>query len=338
MRKQRFFRAAALLLAALMTGLFAACSGSIGRAGTPTATTETAPATASTASTDVTTEGQTDIPSAPSPTPVETSAGKLSPTAGPAIENPPFTVYAIALGKADCFIIKTENHMMVVDLGVKSMADGIVEKIAGFGDTVDALLITHYDKDHVGALRKFLKKFPDLKKAYLPAYENEKPENAAEVKGYLTNYEVDTTVVSQRLSFDFDGAAFTILPTQLDFGASVTSSNASSLAMLVTFGEKTFLFTGDAEGDRLPEILSQLPDPSAVDWLKVPHHGDYDGKAEDFFSALSPSFAVATCSKEEPADGSIVRALQDAGAKVWLTVNGDVRTDCDGRTVDVYYD
>ena len=328
-RKKTCITAAALLFCALLLPIFTACSGSVGRAeettGTVSATDETQSETAN--------ETPTEAPSSAGTPTKETSP---TPTGTP-IEDPPFTVYALSLGKADCFIIKTENGLVVVDLGVKSKADEIVEKVASFGDEVDALLITHYDKDHIGALRKFLKNFP-LQSAYLPAYEDEKPENAAEVKGYLTNYEVKTTVVTEQVSFELDGAVFTVLPTSLDFGGSTTASNASSLAMLVTYGEKSFLFTGDAEGQRLTEILSQLPDPSAVDWLKAPHHGNYDGKAEDFFDALSPSYAVITCSKDEPADGSIVRALQDAGAKVWLTVNGNVRTDCDGSTITVKYD
>ena len=270
------------------------------------------------------------------PTSGETASQSSSGQTESGLANASFAVYTMNAGKADCMVLKTENHMVVIDLGTKERADDVVSFVSGYGKTVDVLLITHYDKDHIGAVKKLLNKLT-VKEIYLPEYEDEKPENAEEVKGYIAKHDMTPTVVTQKIAFEYDGVAFAVYPTDIFFKRNDTGSNASSLALTAAHGENVFLFTGDAEGKRLPELVDQIPDISSVDYLKVPHHGVYDEGSEAFLQAVCPAYAVICCSDAEPADGSVLLLLEKVGAEVYLTSKGAVAAYSDGKTLRVEY-
>ena len=64
---------------------------------------------------------------------------------------------------------------------------------------------------------------------------------------------------------------------------------------------------------------------TACDFLKVPHHGQYNSALPEYFQALGMKTAAITCSNKNPADGQTLAALESLGCKVYETVNGDVR-------------
>lgn len=69
--------------------------------------------------------------------------------------------------------------------------------------------------------------------------------------------------------------------------------------------------------------------------MKVSNHGDYFEGVEAFSQAVSPTYAVITCSDKNPADARTVAALEAVGARVYLTRNGSVKVTSDGQTISV---
>ena len=63
----------------------------------------------------------------------------------------------------------------------------------------------------------------------------------------------------------------------------------------------SFLFAGDIEKQRIADMLSQGR-VQPCDFLKVPHHGVYNSKLEDYFSKVNMKYAVITCSDKNPAE------------------------------------
>ena len=130
----------------------------------------------------------------------------------------------------------------------------------------------------------------------------------------------------------------TLLPTALTFPAnSEEASNESSLAVLAEHGKNRFLFAGDAIGRRLTELIGQIPEPETVDYVKMPHHGVYEGGVQAFVQALKPEYAVITCSGAARPDGRVVSALTEAGAQTFLTLSGTVIAESDGKEIAVRY-
>lgn len=67
------------------------------------------------------------------------------------------TVVFPKLGAADCAILMAEDHTVVIDTGEAEDADTILNVLSDYHrNTIDLLLISHYDKDHVGGAAELI--------------------------------------------------------------------------------------------------------------------------------------------------------------------------------------
>ena len=82
------------------------------------------------------------------------------------------------------------------------------------------------------------------------------------------------------------------------------------------------LFTGDAQEERIEELLAL--DNLQSDVLKMPHHGKLEDNTEALTRHIAPDYAVITSSEEDPEDAEVLSLLEDLGAKVFLTRNGEI--------------
>lgn len=71
--------------------------------------------------------------------------------------------------------------------------------------------------------------------------------------------------------------------------------NNFSLVVRMEYGEKSFLFTGDAKKRRLEELLQKGVEGCTV--LKVPYHGRWNDRSELFLKTVNPQYAVITGGK-----------------------------------------
>ncbi len=55
------------------------------------------------------------------------------------------------------WLIRHENHCLVVDPGE---ADPVLERLAALDLVLDAILLTHHHRDHVGGVSELLQHFP----------------------------------------------------------------------------------------------------------------------------------------------------------------------------------
>ncbi len=74
--------------------------------------------------------------------------------------------------------------------------------------------------------------------------------------------------------------------------------NDNSLVVRLTYGQRSFLFVGDAERAEERRLLARAArspaDTLAADVLKVGHHGSRTSTSPDFLAAVAPSLAVAS--------------------------------------------
>ena len=102
--------------------------------------------------------------------------------------------------------------------------------------------------------------------------------------------------------------------------------NNYSAVIRLSYGETSFLFTGDAEADSEELILDAGYDLSA-DVLKVGHHGSSTSTSEPFLAAVDPRWAVISCGKDNSYGHPHRETRQLLGDWPGLTV---YRTDQDG--------
>ena len=256
---------------------------------------------------------------------------------GPAKEPTPapevtggFEVSELEVGKADATILRTEQHCVVIDCGERGDGKEVLQSLAEKGvSKVDYLFVTHFDKDHVGGAAKVLDNI-EVEKIVTPAYEGTNNEYARYLKA-LEKHNISPTELTENMSFVLDDVLFEVYPPMKSYYAE--GDNDYSLAISVTHGSNRFLFAGDAEEERLSEIMEQID--GAYDFLSVPHHGRFSKHSKLLFEKIRPKISVITSSDKNLEEKETVAALESIGSSVYLTREGSVRVLSDGENLTV---
>lgn len=239
-----------------------------------------------------------------------------------------FTI--LKIGQADAIILRTANHNVIIDCGEKDDGDEILEYLQTNDiNTVDYLFITHFDKDHVGGAAKVIEHI-NTKNIITSDYEG----TNVEYENYIVTAQeknITPILLTENISFTLDDVFFEILPPLKKVYKE--GDNDFSLAIAATHGENTFLFAGDAEAERLTEIISQTG--KTYNFLKVPHHGRYNKNTKAFIEAIKPSYAVITCSKKNPAEDETIAVLENAKCYIYYTKDGDVNVTSNGHKIEI---
>lgn len=243
------------------------------------------------------------------------------------------TIYSFNAGNADAHLIYNDEWAVLIDCGEKGFGKTILSYMEENNIAkIDYMIITHFDKDHVGGAAKVLKNCE-----VGSVLQSNFPKESDEYDNYLEALEIaqkTAETVRERYSFTLGDAEFTVDPPQQEVYENDDSNN-SSLITEVTLGEVNMLFTGDAEDDRLEEYTSSVN--KVYKYVKVPHHGRWQDSNTDFADKVKAEIAVITSSNEEPEDEETIKAFEDNGAEVFVTRNGAVRAKCDGKNIAAEY-
>ena len=243
------------------------------------------------------------------------------------------TLTAMDVGKADALVLQTANTVTVIDTGNKGDGKDIEKFLTGQGiEAIDTLIITHFDKDHVGGAARLCKRMK-ISKIYVPDYVCDSEEYLAFTeKAQESGQEITALPVRGREEWTADDAAFRLYaPNETFYGKN--EENDFSLVLYVQHGENSFLFAGDAEDARQNEIIGY--GLGKVNFLKFPYHGHYLATTEQFLDECAPDAAVICCSKKEYADDYTVETLQKRGVDAYYTCDGTVTVVCDGRELRI---
>lgn len=238
------------------------------------------------------------------------------------------TITVLQAGQADAIVITTQNRCMVIDCGEKDDDDKILQYLKEKQiKNIDCLVITHFDKDHIGGAPKILSNVT-AEKIFVPDYRGKSDEYDKFIKA-LDNNGLTQTVLTEDVTLVLDDVLFEIYPPQKSTYS--TPDNDFSLVVSARHGDLSFLFAGDAEAERISEITAQLEGP--FDFLKIPHHGRYGTKTAELVEFARPSIAVITDSDKNPADERTLAALEDIGCKAYCTKDGTVTVKSDGANL-----
>ncbi len=239
-----------------------------------------------------------------------------------------FSISLLKVGQADAIILKTQNHTAVIDCGEKDDGDEVAEKLKGT-EKIDYLFITHFDKDHVGGAAEVIENI-ETEKIILPDYIGTSSEYESFEKA-MQEKNITPTRLTSKMTFTLDDVLFEVYPPQKK--SYKEPDNDYSLVISVTHGENKFLFAGDAEKDRLAELPSQLD--LDCDFLKMPHHGNFNKRTEAFLKFATPAYTVITDSEKNPAEEETVKAIEAVGSEIYHTKDGDIQVISDGEVISI---
>ena len=250
-----------------------------------------------------------------------------------ALDTDGLQIYCFSAGKADAFLLTTENSAVLIDTVEKSFGDEIVPYLKNKGiDRVDCMIITHFDKDHVGGAEEIINSV-----SVDTVLQSNCPKNSeayAAYVGALESTDIEPVTVREVYSFELDGVKYTVDPPAQESYKNNPSNN-SSLIVSAVYGSNSFLFTADAQNARLKEYLAEHTE--SYDFLKVPYHGHYQKQLDTLFNTVRPEYAVITSSDEIPEDEQTISLLSETGVKTFLTRTAAVIVNSDGKTISVKY-
>ena len=241
-------------------------------------------------------------------------------------------VYCFELGKADSFLIYNNKATIIIDAGERGQGKDILQYMENNDiNGIDMMFITHFDKDHVGGAAKLIGN-TEVKEVYTPSYVKPSDdydnfsEKVKEKKTPVTALKENTSFEAGGIKIDVNVAAKEVYEE--------SPSNNSSLIIRVSYGDTSFLFTGDAEGLRLREYIATNPEKCNV--VKMPYHGKYTqfmGCLDEFLDLVQPEYAVITSSKEEKEADETKDLIEKRGIKLFRTRKGSVLFESDGKEV-----
>ncbi|MBQ1372269.1 MAG: MBL fold metallo-hydrolase [Oscillospiraceae bacterium] len=242
-------------------------------------------------------------------------------------------LWCFQAGKADAFLLWNDAGAILIDTGESGYGKTILTKLSELGiRRLNALILTHFDKDHVGGAKKILNEIPvervlqsNCPKPGAEAYEN--------YLQALTSQRMEPTTVREPMELSLGSATLRIDPPAEECYPEDESNN-SSLVVTVCCGEQRMLFCGDAEALRLQELLARQP--GHCELLKLPHHGRYQELLEELLTQTQPRYAVITSSEAEPEDAETMELLAEHGVEALLTRNGAFEIVGDGKSLQVF--
>jgi competence protein ComEC len=197
--------------------------------------------------------------------------------------------------KGDAMLFEdTLGHRVLFDAGIDG-AGVVRDFLRSRGiHSLDAVVITHPDRDHYGGLVDLGERFRIGQVLVSPFASSEPTYNRLLERLRRRGTRVVTVGQGSRLEGLGFGVEF--LWPGADPGRSLESENSSSLVARVEHAGFTMLLTGDMEA------LELLPAASLrADLLKSPHHGSSKGNRPELYGLVQPEYVVVMGRHPTPA-------------------------------------
>ena len=201
------------------------------------------------------------------------------------------------IGQGDAIFIEAPNgNQVLIDGGSnKAVLKKLAEVMPFYDRTIDAVIATHPDKDHIGGLIEVLKNYrtdfvmePGVS-SDTGAYQ--------ELEKTISVKKLPRILARRGMSLNLgDGARLNILFP--DRNTDGWETNTASIVAKLVYGNTSFLLSGDSP-IAIEKYLSMIDGKNLKsDVLKAGHHGSRTSTSESFANLVSPEYAVISAGKD----------------------------------------
>ena len=255
-------------------------------------------------------------------------------------------VIVLDVGQGDAILLHTPlGRTLLIDAGLrfggKDMGIDVILPYLRYRnwDQVDLMVLTHPHNDHIGGAQSIIQQLP-VRRVIMP-------DIPYESYGYKT---LMATLDSLDVSWEplYSGALdSTLAPLYLRIlapgflgGEPPHNVNNASIVLQAFYGDRSFLFTGDAEQEveHYERLYGKL---LCSDLIKVPHHGSNTSSTAPFLQAVGPRVSIISVGTKNkfghPSPTTLSRYVGLGTILHRTDEEGAVIYHCDGQSLDLYH-
>jgi len=195
------------------------------------------------------------------------------------------------IGQGDSIFIETpQGHQILIDGGPSSkILEKLGEEISFSDRTIDLIILTHPEHDHIGGLIDVLERYK-VENIMWTGIIRETKEYGAWIEA-IEEEEANMIIAKAGQKIEAGEVLIYILyPFESLKGEVVKEVNNSSVVARLVFDQNSFLFTGDIFKSVEEELIER--EELKSDILKVGHHGSKTSSSKEFIESVLPELAV----------------------------------------------
>jgi competence protein ComEC len=216
------------------------------------------------------------------------AASQILPRAWPTEQ---WEVVACDVGQGDALVIRSKGRIALIDVGAdEELVNSCLSELAV--RTIDLLVLTHFDFDHVGGLAGAIKG-REVSTAIISGFPDDRPATAISIE-QLSKAGVQVLTADPTISGVLGDYSWKILGPSKE-ATEAKDSNDASVAMVFNGTAIDMLLLGDlgeSGQERIAPAAKKLLMSSSMPLiLKVSHHGSNDQSA-DLHESLRPEISL----------------------------------------------
>ena len=255
-----------------------------------------------------------------------------------------FSIHFVDVGQGDCTLVMSDGMTLLIDAAENGHEFEVLNYLRTMNiDKLDYLVVTHQHSDHIGGIPELLEEF-EADNIIMPRLTKEQTPTNSTYKAFLTainnSKESGSKIISAKPGsvYQLGDASFEILGPVTD---DCDDINSMSAVTKITYGETTFLVTGDAERDEELEIIENGADLDC-DVLRTGHHGSSTSSSKEFLNAVTPEICVISCGADNdyghPHDKAVNRMLKLTEEIYRTDLCGSIVMTSDGENIEISYE
>ena len=243
----------------------------------------------------------------------------------------PLVIHFVDVGHADCTLLSIGETTILIDGGNTDTSFEVLKYLQRFGvEELDLVVNTHPHGDHLGGIPTVINAIPTKEvwcsTTTFDTYLFDQFTAALDKRNLQINKPAPGTIYAA------DGLTITVLGP-LEAESTYEDLNDTSLVLMIQYGDKKFLFTGDMEAYAEAQLVNSLYSLDA-DVLKVGHHGSYSSTSQAFLNKVDPDYGVVFCqwgNEYEHPHAAPMSRLEKAEVELFRTdIMGDIVLVTDG--------
>jgi competence protein ComEC len=245
------------------------------------------------------------------------------------------TVTFLNIGQGDAILLETpDGAQMLIDGGPDAtVLRELSATLPWFDRTIDVVLGTHPDKDHIAGLVDVLERYTV---SQIITTENTGETTAESYYDALTQEGAAVTMARAGQVYAL-GASTTVAIFSPANNPVMLETNTASIVTQVRYGNIEFMLTGDAPQSIENYLVGAYGDQLESEVLKLGHHGSKTSSSDEFLAVVHPQFAVVSSGKDNsyghPAKETVARVTAASIPIINTATEGRITFQTDGVTV-----